>query len=87
VVLTTQKDKSALPSEETPFQILPVYINKGSQCLICSLTQLTPLVHKFEGSCSYQLLEEGRERGTLPSRGYSLVFGLLSWHCIGYLYK
>jgi hypothetical protein len=55
VVLTTQKDKSALPSEETPFQHLPVCINKGSQRLICSLTQLTHLVRKFEGSCSYQL--------------------------------
>jgi hypothetical protein len=86
VVLNTQKDKSTLSSEETPFQLLPVCINKGSQQLICSFTQLTHLVHKFEGSCSYQLPEEGRERGTFLSRGYYLVFGLLSWHCIEYLY-
>jgi hypothetical protein len=30
VVLTTQKDKSALPIKETSFQHLPVCINKGS---------------------------------------------------------
>jgi hypothetical protein len=30
------------------------------------------------------LSEEGRERGTLLGRGYSLVFGLLSWYCIDY---
>jgi hypothetical protein len=30
--------------------------------------------------------EEGRERGTLLGRGLSVVFGLFSWHCIGYLY-
>jgi hypothetical protein len=80
------EDKSALPREETPFQHLPVCINKGSQCLIYSLTQLTHLVRKFEGSCSYQLPKGGGERGALRSRGYSLVFGLLSWHCVGYLY-
>jgi hypothetical protein len=67
--------------------VQPGGLNKGSQCLISSsLTQLTHLVRKFEGSCSCQLLEKGRERGALLSVGYSLVFGLLSWHCIGYLY-
>jgi hypothetical protein len=30
--------------------------------------------------------EEGRERGALLGRGFSVVFGLFSWHCIGYLY-
>jgi hypothetical protein len=43
-----------------------------------SLTQ----VHKF-GSYSW---EKKEERGALLSGGYSLVFGLLSWHCVGYLY-
>jgi hypothetical protein len=30
--------------------------------------------------------EEGIERGTLLRRGLSIVFGLFSWQCIGYLY-
>jgi hypothetical protein len=30
--------------------------------------------------------EEERERGVLLGRGLSVLFGLFSWHCIGYLY-
>jgi hypothetical protein len=50
VVLTTQKDKSALPNEETPFQHLPVCKKKGSQ----PLTQLTHSAH----SSSAQVLKK-----------------------------
>jgi hypothetical protein len=57
VVLTTKEDKSALPSGETPFQHLPVCINKGSQCLICH--SLIP--HQVRKSGELQLGEEGRE--------------------------
>jgi hypothetical protein len=39
------------------------------------------LVRKF-GHCSW----EKEERDTLLGGGYSLMFGLLSWNCIGYLY-
>jgi hypothetical protein len=47
------------------------------------------LIHSFdhpEHNFGATVEEEGRERGKLLGRGYSIVFGLLSWHCIGYLY-
>ena len=45
-------------------------------------------------SSSAQVLKEAavagyrkkEERGVLLNVGYSLLFGSLSWHCIGYLY-
>jgi len=48
------------------------------------------VTHSFDHrECKFGVAvgEEGRERGTLLGRGLSVVFGLFSWHCVGYLYK
>jgi hypothetical protein len=49
----------------------------------CINIRLTHLFIKFGVAVG----EEGRERERrILGRGLSVLFGLFSWHCIGYLY-